>query len=183
MAAAKRTLVGELLHYSYANLAMAHAAVASGRKSYGAVHYMIRGKLYKGLRSGAMKMGPLADDERLKLVLPQSCAYCGGRDHLSVDHVVPRDRGGADVGDNLVWSCRSCNSAKGSKDLLEWYERKAKFPSLLLLRRYLKLAVDLSVERGLMDRPMVEVRDVPMEIWRAPQYFPAPSELRLWVDW
>jgi hypothetical protein len=182
-AVARHELIGEFLHYSYANLAMAHAAVSAGRKSYGRVHFMIRGRLYKGLRAGTMKLGPLADDERLKLVLPQACAYCGSGEHLSVDHLVPRDRGGADVGDNLVWSCRSCNSAKGARDLLAWYERKATFLPLLLLRRYLKLAIGLASERGLMDRPLTDAADLPVEIARAPQQFPPPSELKLWVGW
>ncbi len=183
MTSPKRTTIGEHLHWSYANLAMAHAAVSSGQSSYSRVHYSIRAKLYRGLRDGRMRVGPLADDERLKLILPQACAYCGANQRLSADHIVPRDRGGADVGDNLIWACRSCNSSKGTRDLLAWFELRGEFPPLLLLRRYLKLGLDLCAARDLLGQPTEALRELPMELARAPQTFPEPAGLRLWVSW
>lgn len=45
------------------------------------------------------------------------CAYCtsrGGSD-MTVDHVIPRSRGGASVWENLVASCSTCNARKGSR--------------------------------------------------------------------
>jgi 5-methylcytosine-specific restriction endonuclease McrA len=39
------------------------------------------------------------------------CQYCGSHAD-SIDHVVPRSRGGGDVWDNLAAACRPCNSAK-----------------------------------------------------------------------
>ncbi|MBK6691795.1 MAG: HNH endonuclease [Myxococcales bacterium] len=106
---------------------MAHAAVTQGATAYSAGHYAIRSKFNAGLRSGSINVRPLADDERLKLVLPQACAYCGAGKPLAADHIVPRHRGGEDVGDNLIWACRSCNSSKATTDLLAWYERRACF--------------------------------------------------------
>jgi 5-methylcytosine-specific restriction endonuclease McrA len=42
------------------------------------------------------------------------CAYCGG--HAStVDHVLPRSRGGSDSWENLVACCVRCNNAKGNR--------------------------------------------------------------------
>lgn len=52
--------------------------------------------------------------------LPQACCYCGSSIRLSVDHLFPRMRGGADTGDNIVWACRVCNGSKGGRDMLEW---------------------------------------------------------------
>ena len=48
------------------------------------------------------------------------CQYCGasGRD-LTIDHVVPKHRGGRHEWENLVAACRSCNHRKGSKTLIE----------------------------------------------------------------
>jgi 5-methylcytosine-specific restriction endonuclease McrA len=46
------------------------------------------------------------------------CQYCGGRPHtrdLTMDHVVPRARGGATRWTNVVAACRSCNHKKGSR--------------------------------------------------------------------
>lgn len=46
------------------------------------------------------------------------CQYCG-RDADSIDHVVPRSRGGGHTWDNVVAACRRCNLAKGSRLLSE----------------------------------------------------------------
>lgn len=48
------------------------------------------------------------------------CAYCGSGENLSLDHVVPRARGGGDEPSNLRTACRSCNSSKGARDLHVW---------------------------------------------------------------
>jgi 5-methylcytosine-specific restriction endonuclease McrA len=48
------------------------------------------------------------------------CVYCGttsGR--LTLDHVVPRSRGGASVWENVVTSCAPCNLRKGDRLLEE----------------------------------------------------------------
>jgi 5-methylcytosine-specific restriction endonuclease McrA len=42
------------------------------------------------------------------------CQYCGDRAD-SIDHVVPRSRGGSDEWDNLVAACRTCNSTKRNR--------------------------------------------------------------------
>ena len=45
-----------------------------------------------------------------------TCQYCGARDQpLSVDHVVPRSRGGADLWENVTTACLSCNVRKGNR--------------------------------------------------------------------
>lgn len=46
-----------------------------------------------------------------------TCQYCGempGRQDLTVDHVIPRSRGGAHSWQNLVTACKRCNQKKGS---------------------------------------------------------------------
>ena len=42
------------------------------------------------------------------------CAYCGGRAD-TVDHILPRCRGGGDTWFNLVAACQSCNGLKGDR--------------------------------------------------------------------
>ena len=46
------------------------------------------------------------------------CQYCGSRAD-SIDHVVPRSRGGAHVWDNVVAACRPCNVRKRDRLLAE----------------------------------------------------------------
>ena len=160
---------------------MAHAAVSKNEANYGRIHFMVRGRLFKGLNMGTMSIGPIADDERLKMVLPQACCYCASTDFLSVDHLIPTKKGGPNVGDNMVWACRSCNSSKGATDVLQWFANKQTFPPLLLLRRYLKLAIALCSEQGLMNTPLADAPALPVSLSHVPLVYPQPSQLRLWV--
>jgi hypothetical protein len=173
--------VRQTLCWSYANLAMAHAAITAGAQEYSVRFYSIRSRMNKGLLTGVMKLGSLVDDDRLKLLLPRSCCYCGADGKLTVDHLIPTKLGGPDSGDNIVWACGSCNSSKGGKDLLVWFAQRGEFPPLLLLRRYLKLAFVICEERGVMDLTPDQLPPLPFEINKIPQEFPAPSALRLWV--
>ena len=59
--------VRELIYSSYSNLAMAHTAVDKKQKKYDRLNYMIRAKLFKGLKEGTMNMRTIFDDEKIKL--------------------------------------------------------------------------------------------------------------------
>jgi 5-methylcytosine-specific restriction endonuclease McrA len=41
------------------------------------------------------------------------CQYCGSRSNLTVDHVIPRSKGGPSTWENIVASCAPCNRRKG----------------------------------------------------------------------
>jgi 5-methylcytosine-specific restriction endonuclease McrA len=43
------------------------------------------------------------------------CQYCGSRDSLTIDHVLPKSRGGKDTWENLVAACTPCNNRKGNR--------------------------------------------------------------------
>ena len=47
-----------------------------------------------------------------------TCQYCGitpHRKYLTVDHVLPRSRGGKTTWENVVAACEKCNGKKGSR--------------------------------------------------------------------
>jgi 5-methylcytosine-specific restriction endonuclease McrA len=45
-----------------------------------------------------------------------TCQYCGSsRPSLTVDHVIPRSRGGESIWENIVASCAPCNRKKGNR--------------------------------------------------------------------
>jgi 5-methylcytosine-specific restriction endonuclease McrA len=44
-----------------------------------------------------------------------TCQYCGTRANLTVDHVIPRSKGGTSSWDNIVASCAPCNRRKGDR--------------------------------------------------------------------
>jgi 5-methylcytosine-specific restriction endonuclease McrA len=49
-----------------------------------------------------------------------TCQYCGlATKDLTVDHVIPRHRGGPHVWHNVVSACHSCNHRKGGRSVEE----------------------------------------------------------------
>jgi 5-methylcytosine-specific restriction endonuclease McrA len=42
-----------------------------------------------------------------------TCQYCGSRAQLTVDHVIPRSKGGGSTWENIVAACAPCNRRKG----------------------------------------------------------------------
>lgn len=44
-----------------------------------------------------------------------SCQYCGAREDLTFDHVVPRSKGGTTTWDNVVTACSPCNLRKSDR--------------------------------------------------------------------
>jgi hypothetical protein len=173
--------VRERLFWSYANLAMAHTAVERKQDKYAAFNYMIRARLFKGLIDSTMNIRTLFDDEKIKLLSGQRCSYCGSTSNLALDHIFPQKYGGKDIGDNLIYACRSCNSSKGKKDIMQWMNSKGMFPPLMILRRYLKLIIEFCIQENLMDSFVEDLRNhnYPFNIELVPIDFPKPSLLKM----
>lgn len=167
--------------WSYANLARAHAALEAGRTCYVQMDHIIRSRLFGGLKSGRMSMRSIYDDERLKMLGDRKCAYCEASDHLTLDHLMPRIKGGCDDGANLVRACRRCNSSKSGQDMLVWYASRREFPPLLILRRYLKLVASHCETNDLLGCSLGDprVHALPFPLMLLPTRFPPLSGLRL----
>ncbi|HWQ14403.1 MAG TPA: HNH endonuclease [Roseiflexaceae bacterium] len=68
-------------------------------------------KIPRRLRLPCSRRGVLARDR-------ETCQYCGvqpGRAQLTVDHILPRSRGGLTTWENVVAACRDCNHRKGGR--------------------------------------------------------------------
>ena len=51
------------------------------------------------------------------------CAYCGAElkeGNYSIDHIIPKSKGGTNNEDNLFLCCKSCNSRKKNRSLEEF---------------------------------------------------------------
>lgn len=49
-----------------------------------------------------------------------TCQYCGDRNHpLTIDHIIPKSRGGKTSWANIVVACKPCNLNKGSRTAAE----------------------------------------------------------------
>jgi hypothetical protein len=60
------------------------------------------------------------DWRRLVRRFGSCCAYCGVKAKMTVEHVVPIVRGGTHSIGNILPVCKSCNSSKNKKLLIEW---------------------------------------------------------------
>lgn len=49
------------------------------------------------------------------------CAYCGSQDNLTIDHIVPKTKGGPDFTKNLLCACHDCNQDKAYSPMEDWY--------------------------------------------------------------
>jgi 5-methylcytosine-specific restriction endonuclease McrA len=58
----------------------------------------------------------------------ETCQYCGKRSDLTLDHVLPRSRGGGDHWENVVVACLRCNVTKGNRTPEEANMKLAKRP-------------------------------------------------------
>ena len=56
------------------------------------------------------------------------CQYCGSTKSLTIDHVIPKSKGGEDTWENLVVACSSCNVKKGDKLLEQTNMKLARTP-------------------------------------------------------
>ncbi|WP_204206108.1 phage replisome organizer N-terminal domain-containing protein [Mammaliicoccus sciuri] len=68
---------------------------------------------------------PKPEDERI-------CAYCG-ENATTLDHIIPKSKGGSDSPENVVDCCKSCNSSKKDKYLSEFINDSHKFGKKLNL--------------------------------------------------
>ena len=72
-----------------------------------------------------------------------TCQYCGKQNKsLTVDHVIPKFRGGQDTWENLVAACKECNKTKGERNSEEAgmpLAKKPKRPNRIhYFQRYVK---------------------------------------------
>ena len=72
-----------------------------------------------------------------------TCQYCSTSSvPMTVDHIIPKQRGGEDTWYNLVAACVSCNTTKGSRTPIESQMRlkkKPRKPTIVLhLQKFVK---------------------------------------------
>jgi 5-methylcytosine-specific restriction endonuclease McrA len=69
------------------------------------------------------------------------CVYCGtANGRLTLDHVVPRSRGGDSVWENVVTSCAPCNLRKGNRLLHEIHMELRELPRMPAPVLFIRLA-------------------------------------------
>ena len=67
--------------------------------------------------------------DRLKL---DYCVYCGSTEKMTIDHIIPIDKGGTNDPKNLVTACLSCNASKRNSFFIDWYIKSKKITRSLI---------------------------------------------------
>lgn len=85
---------------------------------------VLRVRMFLGKKSGKSRVA--INRRNIFLRDNNQCQYCGSRDQLTIDHVLPLSKGGDWSWGNLVAACHACNSKKGARTLkqLGWSLRK-----------------------------------------------------------
>jgi 5-methylcytosine-specific restriction endonuclease McrA len=61
----------------------------------------------------------------------RACSYCGLEDSvMTVDHIIPRSKGGLDIMENLLPACRKCNYSRGNRMGGVFFEQVGTPPTL-----------------------------------------------------
>jgi hypothetical protein len=104
--------IREEILYEYAKLI--------SRSAYGSLERGFITDRFMKLRANEITISDTIREWEREQELPKLCVFCGTKDDLSTDHLIPKNRGGDDTADNLVLACKSCNASRGDKGVFEW---------------------------------------------------------------
>jgi len=157
-----------------------YAKIISGSAGFGKRKYGFVMNRFKKLQSREIEWSSSIREWIHERENPDQCIYCGVREKLTLDHMIPLSRGGADHPDNAVWVCNRCNSSKGSKRLYEFYGLKNRYKIPRIAEgKYLKLLYDELEKRGLLDISRQEIRKLCEECDLGSKC-PVPEELTVY---
>jgi hypothetical protein len=136
--------IREEIFYEYAKLI--------SRSAYGSLQRGFTTDRFKKLRDGEIVISGTIREWEREQELPKNCVYCGSTVNLTVDHLVPRSRGGDDSADNVVLACQTCNTSRGEKGIFEWLGLKEKDKlHRLVAGKYLKQLLTLHEQAGTLE--------------------------------
>ncbi|MDY6778900.1 MAG: HNH endonuclease [Candidatus Nanohaloarchaea archaeon] len=145
------TTYEDLICYEYAKLI---AAAADMKGNYGFIMSRM-----KKLEQGEIEMSDVVKEDRYVAEEgAEQCIYCGTEldGDIHWDHLVPRNSGGDDVFSNQVPACKHCNSSKGDRDVISWYQERDTAIPRIVWGKYLKFKYDEWKKEGKLDKELPE---------------------------
>lgn len=94
-----------------------HAMLMS-RSSFGTLNHGYIYDRFKLLRDGRLMISDTIREWEREPA--DECVFCGSKENLTADRLIPIGRGGSDTSDNTVQTCQTCNDARGTKGIFEW---------------------------------------------------------------
>lgn len=145
--------IRDLILYQYAKIiARAAFKCADGTQAKKANYGFIK-KTFRELRDNQKKWSDILREDIQFVESDKKCIFCGVADNLTKEHIVPKTLkinercktcGHIHGIHNIIWSCKSCNSAKGQKGIYTYFRQLHKGSHLsdfippLLEKKYLK---------------------------------------------
>jgi len=137
--------VKQLIFWQYAKIVSASAGM--GKQNYGMIM-----NTYKKLCDGSISWSSTVREWLLEKEQNNLCIYCGKEDKLTTEHILPKIYCGADIPDNVVRVCKSCNSSKGCKGFYEWKGLEKKDDCNRIAEgKYLKYLYSLHEKQGTLN--------------------------------
>lgn len=174
---------GQYLHWAYANLQMMDYALSAGKKKFDRSCFSVRSKAYKAYEEGSWHIHDLLENNIAKIQNPDVCWYCGRKvdnpKELTIDHIIPRSKGGTNDMDNIFLVCKTCNSSKRDMDVMEWFfTKKEQFPPLKVISHYLKQINIYATVNGLINKTLEEIAtlELPFNPDFIPIEYPHPED-------
>ena len=131
--------------------------------------------------SGKRVISNLDRDDILSHNGIRTCSHCGiTLNDYHWDHLIPRKQlKGRYLALNQVLSCAACNQNRGAKDLMIWHSERNTFPTLSVLRRYLKLCHQYSHQNGILLMAIESAAEsgMPFNPQHLPKKFPPIHDL------
>ena len=89
----------------------------------GKVSSLLRSHKYLSKKYGS-EFNLRKDDVIYILNRDKVCIYCGSKERLGFDHIIPYQNKGNSSLVNIVIACKSCNSSKRNKEVSQWCKNK-----------------------------------------------------------
>jgi len=118
-----------LIWYQYAKIIARRALGSDAKKE----HYGFVKQTLKDLVACRMTWSDITREDKQLVEADKKCVYCGGDSDLAWEHIVPKSlriNERCCVCDtiqaihNQIWSCKSCNSRKGTMGVYTFYQRR-----------------------------------------------------------
>ena len=147
------TTIRDEIFYEYAKLI--------SRSAFGELNRAFITDRFKKLRDGNITISDTIREWEREQTLPKHCVFCGATNELTVDHLIPKSRGGSDSSDNLVLACKSCNSSRKDKGIFEWLGLEKKdLLHRLVAGKYLKQLLHLHNQKGTLYITKHEIKNL-----------------------
>jgi len=124
--------IRDLIYFQYAKIIACSAfKVANGAEAK-KLHYGFIKTTFRDLKSGGKSWSHIEREDWQLVEADKKCVYCGSTDNMVREHIVPKSLriksecetcDGIQSIHNQVWACGSCNSAKGTLGLYEFFHK------------------------------------------------------------